>query len=80
MKTIPAPTCHHLFPDNHRCGSPSLRGEAFCFFHHPDRKPVATISKPTPARPRKKGTSATKPMNPNTYAALSCMRNGYFAP
>ena len=61
MKTIPAPTCHHLFPDNHRCGSPSLRGEAFCFFHHPDRKPVATIPKPTPARPRKKGTSATKP-------------------
>jgi hypothetical protein len=35
------PTCHHLFPDHHRCGPPSLRGEAFCYFHHPDRQPAA---------------------------------------
>ena len=33
--------CHHIFPDAHRCGSPALRGEAFCYYHHPDRKPVA---------------------------------------
>lgn len=39
--TKPIPTCTHLFPDDHRCGSPSLRGETFCYFHHPDRKPVA---------------------------------------
>ena len=42
MTTIPAPTCHYRFPDDHRCGSPSLRGEAFCHFHHPDRTPVAS--------------------------------------
>jgi hypothetical protein len=33
--------CHHIFPDTHRCGSPALRGETFCYFHHPRRKPSA---------------------------------------
>jgi hypothetical protein len=41
MPTNPRATCHHLFPDDHRCGSPSLRGEAFCYYHHPDRQPVS---------------------------------------
>jgi hypothetical protein len=36
-----AKTCHHIFADSHRCGSPAMRGESFCYFHHPDRKPVA---------------------------------------
>jgi hypothetical protein len=40
MTTIPAPTCHHLFPDHHRCGSPALRNEPFCYFHHPQRTPT----------------------------------------
>lgn len=39
--TTKTPTCHHRFPDDHRCGSPSLRGEAFCYYHHPDRRPAA---------------------------------------
>jgi hypothetical protein len=39
--TNSAPRCRHLFPDNHRCGSPSLRTQAFCYYHHPDRAPVA---------------------------------------
>jgi len=47
MKTIPAPTCHHTFPDDHRCGSPSLRGEAFCYFHHPNRPPAPMLPKST---------------------------------
>ena len=33
--------CSHLFPDAHLCGSPALRGEAFCYYHHPTRKPAA---------------------------------------
>jgi hypothetical protein len=33
------PTCHHLQPTGKRCGSPALRGERFCFFHHPTRRP-----------------------------------------
>jgi len=36
----PIATCHHLFPDQHRCGSPALRNEPFCYFHHPERKPT----------------------------------------
>jgi hypothetical protein len=41
MPTNPRSTCNHLFPNDHRCGSPALRGEAFCYYHHPDRQPVA---------------------------------------
>ena len=25
--------CRHIFTDGHRCGSPCLRGEEFCFYH-----------------------------------------------
>lgn len=37
--------CNHQFgPTPTRpariCGSPALRGEAFCYFHHPTRKPI----------------------------------------
>ena len=55
--TRSVPTCHHLFPDDHRCGSPSLRGEAFCYFHHPDRK---TVSNPY-ARRGRRGFQLTAP-------------------
>jgi len=33
--------CTHLFDDGHRCGSPALRGERHCYYHHPRRLPVA---------------------------------------
>ena len=33
--------CRHIFTDGHRCASPCLRGEAFCYYHHTTRKPVA---------------------------------------
>jgi hypothetical protein len=46
------PTCHHLFPDSHRCGSPALRGQNFCYFHHPDLQLVAQ-RKAAPPRPPK---------------------------
>lgn len=32
--------CHHIFPDNHRCGSPRMRNEQFCYYHHDSRRPV----------------------------------------
>jgi hypothetical protein len=41
MPSSPIPLCRHIFPDEHRCGSPALRGESHCYYHHPDRKPVA---------------------------------------
>jgi hypothetical protein len=39
-----APQCRHLFPDNHRCGSPCLRGQGFCYYHHPDRAPLSNTT------------------------------------
>lgn len=32
--------CRHIFTDGHRCGSPALRNENFCFYHHTSRRPV----------------------------------------
>jgi len=38
--------CQHIFnPESdlaRRCGSPSLRGETHCYFHHPTRRPAVT--------------------------------------
>jgi hypothetical protein len=34
-------TCQHLHPTGKRCGSPALRDENFCFFHHPTHRPPA---------------------------------------
>jgi len=33
--------CRHIHTDGRRCGSPCLRNEAFCYYHHTTRKPVA---------------------------------------
>jgi hypothetical protein len=33
----PYPTCRHLWADGRLCGSPSLRGELFCYYHQRDR-------------------------------------------
>ena len=32
--------CRHIFLDGHRCQSPALRQENFCYYHHTTRKPV----------------------------------------
>ena len=32
--------CRHIFTDGHRCQSPNLRGENFCYYHHTTRQPV----------------------------------------
>jgi len=34
--------CRHIFTDGHRCGSPCLRGEDLCYYHHTTRKPIAS--------------------------------------
>ena len=33
--------CRHIFTDGHRCGSPCLRKQNFCYFHHATRKVVS---------------------------------------
>jgi hypothetical protein len=32
--------CRHIFTDGHRCGSPALRNEPFCYYHHTSRRPA----------------------------------------
>lgn len=32
--------CTHVFEGGHRCASPALQREAFCYYHHPIRKPA----------------------------------------
>jgi hypothetical protein len=59
---MPTPLCRHIFPDTHRCGSPALRGEHLCYYHHPDRKP---ISNPY-ARRARRGFNLAVPTDPQT--------------
>ncbi len=33
--------CRHIHIDGRRCGSPCLRNEPFCYFHHTTRRPAA---------------------------------------
>jgi hypothetical protein len=33
--------CRHIFTDGHRCASPCLRQQEFCYYHHTARKPIA---------------------------------------
>ncbi|ADW67935.1 hypothetical protein AciX9_0867 [Granulicella tundricola MP5ACTX9] len=32
--------CRHIHTDGRRCGSPTLRHEHFCYYHHTTRKPI----------------------------------------
>ena len=37
MPQTTTPLCNHTHPDGRRCGSFALRGELFCYHHHPGR-------------------------------------------
>jgi hypothetical protein len=37
--------CTHTFEGGHRCASPALRREAFCYYHDPTRKPAQNPSR-----------------------------------
>ncbi len=39
---MPIQLCTRIFPDGHTCGSPALRGELLCYFHHPSRHPTSS--------------------------------------
>ena len=36
--------CRHIHASGFRCGSPSLRGESFCYYHHASRRPMAAAA------------------------------------
>ena len=80
------PPCHHLHPTGNRCGSPALRGEQFCFYHHPTRRPpvrtrlsdppfyVPPIADPESLQmpsPRSCAASLTRPSTPDEPASSS---------
>jgi hypothetical protein len=48
----PAPSrrfkCRHIHAAGHRCGSPCLRGEHFCYFHHLSHRPLKIRDGVTP--------------------------------
>lgn len=48
--------CRHIKPDGHRCGSPSLRGEHFCYYHHTGRRAGPRQPQVTTATGRKSST------------------------
>ena len=52
-------TCSHIFPDYHRCGSPALRHEPFCYFHDPARQ----ATRQREARNRRRSFAITTPSN-----------------
>jgi hypothetical protein len=37
--------CTHIFEGGHRCASPALQRETFCYYHHPARKPTQKPSR-----------------------------------
>jgi hypothetical protein len=56
--------CRHILTDGHRCLSPCLRGEEFCYYHHTTRRPVAN------PRQRRSRRSAFELPNPEDRAAI----------
>ena len=57
--------CRHIFTDGHRCASPCLRGEDFCYYHHTIRKPIAN-----PAKRRSRQTTFHLPLPEDRSAIL----------
>jgi hypothetical protein len=50
--------CTHIFEGGHRCASPALQREAFCYYHHPNRKPTQN---PTRRRSRRQSFALPLP-------------------
>ena len=48
--------CRHIKPDGRRCGSPSLRGENFCYYHHTGRRAGPRQPQVTTTTARKSST------------------------
>jgi len=38
LETRSAKTCNHIMPSGQTCGSPALRNQTYCYFHHERRK------------------------------------------
>ena len=56
--------CTHDFPGGHRCASPALRGQAFCYYHHPTRKRVPNPNERRARRMARRAFAVTVPTSP----------------
>ena len=54
--------CHHIFPRDTRCGSPRMRDEQFCYYHHDSRR---VIARPQQRNARRSTFSLFTPTSPN---------------
>ena len=54
--------CHHIFPDDTRCGSPRMRDEQFCYFHHDSR--AGSLPAPSSASPAAAPSLSSHPPAP----------------
>ena len=57
--------CRHIFTDGHRCASPCLRHEHFCYYHHTTRRPIAN-----PQQRRSRRTTFHLPLPEDRSAIL----------
>ncbi len=53
--------CRHIHHTGHRCGSPCLRNEEFCYHHHINRKPVPKGEAQERIRARKAAFTLPRP-------------------
>jgi hypothetical protein len=64
--------CIHQFDatptrPSHRCGSPALRGQAFCYYHHPTRSPVRNPNERRARRNARQAFSLPIPTNQQEF-------------
>jgi hypothetical protein len=64
--------CTHIFAPKpaapvHVCGSPALRGQAFCYFHHPTYKRVRNPSERRARRIVRQSFALGAPTNPAEF-------------
>jgi hypothetical protein len=60
--------CHHSFAETpsrpaRRCGSPALRGQQFCYYHHPTRQRVANPNERRARRVARQSFNLPMPIN-----------------
>ena len=56
--------CRHIFPDGHRCGSPRMRNEDRCYYHHETRGPIPDLY------PKRELRGTFAPLPPTSFSDI----------